>query len=49
MFQQDRIPKRLIAATLIMANKLIDKQRLEHLWVEIKMLDIIEIAREKGM
>jgi len=48
LFHQERISKRLIAATLIMANKLIDKQRLEQLWEVIEMLDIIEIAREKG-
>ncbi len=31
-----------------MSNKLIDKDRLKELWEEIKMLDILEIAREKG-
>ena len=40
---------RLLAATLIMSNKLIDRDRLEQLWEEIKMPDIIEIAREKGL
>jgi len=49
LFYQNRISKRLIAATLIMSNKLIDKKRLEQLWEVIKMLDIIEIAREKGL
>jgi hypothetical protein len=49
LFHQDRIAKRLIAATLIMANKLIDKARLKQLWEVINMLDIIEIAREKGV
>jgi len=38
-----------MAATLILSNKIIDKERLKSLWEEIKMLDIIEIAREKGM
>jgi hypothetical protein len=37
------------AATLIMSNKLIDKKRIEELWEEIKMLDVLDVAREKGM
>jgi len=49
LLQQNHISKRLLAATLIMVNKLIDKARLEQLWEVIKMLDIIEIAMEKGM
>ncbi|QTA81264.1 Uncharacterized protein dnl_35950 [Desulfonema limicola] len=49
LFHQQKIPSRLLAATLIMANKLIDKERLKQMWEGIKMLDIIEIAREKGM
>jgi len=32
-----------------MSNKLIDKERLRELWEEVKMLDILEIAREKGL
>jgi len=47
--KQNCISKQLVAATLIMANKLIDKKRLKQLWEVIKMLDIIEIAREKGI
>ncbi len=49
LLHQNQISKRLIAATLIMSNKLIDKERLKQLWEVIKMLDIIEIAREKGI
>jgi len=49
LLQQNHISKSLLAATLIMVNKLIDKARLEQLWEVIKMLDIIEIAMEKGM
>ncbi len=44
-----KISSRLLAATLLMSNKLIDKKRLRELWEEIKMLDILEVAREKGM
>jgi len=49
LLQQNHISKRLLAATLLMVNKLIDKARLEQLWEVIKMLDIIEIAIKKGM
>ena len=34
-------------ATLIIGNKMIDKETLNELWEEIKMLDILELAREK--
>ncbi|NJL59908.1 MAG: hypothetical protein HC887_09955 [Desulfobacteraceae bacterium] len=39
----------MVAATLILSNKLIDKDRLRALWEEIKMLDILDIAREEGV
>ena len=45
----EKISAVLLAAMLIISNKLIDKERLKSLWEEIKMLDIIEIAREKGL
>ena len=40
---------KFLAATLIIANKMIDKEKLNELWEVIKMLDIIELAEEKGM
>jgi len=40
---------KFLAATLIIANKMIDKEKLNELWEEIKMLDIFELAEEKGM
>ena len=49
LFHAEKISARLLAATLIMSNKMIDKKRLEEMWEEIKMLDILEIAREKGI
>jgi hypothetical protein len=49
MYHAEKISARLLAATLIMSNKLIDKERIEQIWEEIKMLDIIEIAEKKGM
>jgi len=48
LFRQGLIPSRLVAATLVLSNKMIDRDRLESLWEEVKMLDILEIAREKG-
>ncbi len=47
--QQDKISVRFLAATLVMANKLIGKDRINELWEKIKMLDIIDVAREKGL
>ncbi len=44
-----KIPSKLLAATLVMSNKLIDKNRIQELWEEIKMLDVLEVAREKGI
>ncbi len=44
-----KMPVNLLAATLVMSNRLIEKERLRELWEEVKMLDILEIAREKGM
>ena len=49
LFRENKIPARLVAATLIMANKLMDKERLKAMWEDVKMLDIVEIAREKGV
>jgi len=44
-----KISHRLLAAALIMSDKFISKERLKALWEDIRMLDIIEIAMEKGM
>ncbi|MFP4422865.1 MAG: hypothetical protein ACLFRG_20220 [Desulfococcaceae bacterium] len=49
LFQAEKISARLLAATLVMSNKLIDKDRIHELWEEIKMLDVLEVAREKGL
>ncbi|MBF0202664.1 MAG: hypothetical protein HQK66_15455 [Desulfamplus sp.] len=48
LFKQKKVSDKLLAATLIMANKLLSKDRINELWEEIKMLDIIEVAMEKG-
>jgi hypothetical protein len=44
-----KISSAVLAATLVMSNKLIDKDRIEALWEEIKMLDVLEVAREKDI
>ncbi|MEZ4524621.1 MAG: hypothetical protein R2941_01700 [Desulfobacterales bacterium] len=49
LYHAQKIPIKLLAATLVMSNKLIDKDRLRELWEVVKMLDILEIAREKGV
>ena len=48
LYHADKISSRLLAATLIMANKMIGRDRLKEIWKEIKMLDILEIAHEEG-
>jgi len=49
LYRAEKIPATLPAATLIMSNKIISRERLQEIWEEIKMLDIIEIAEEKGI
>jgi hypothetical protein len=48
LFKKKQFSDKLLAATLIMSNKLLGKERINELWEEIKMLDIIEVALEKG-
>jgi hypothetical protein len=49
LFHAQKLSAKILAATLIMSNKLIDKKRIEELWEEIKMLDVLDVAREKGI
>jgi hypothetical protein len=46
LYKEDKMPVPLIAATLIMANKLIDKAAF---YEEVKMLNILRFAHEKGI
>ncbi|MDM8548423.1 hypothetical protein QUF72_00035 [Desulfobacterales bacterium HSG2] len=46
LYKRGKMPVLLVAATLIMANKEIDKPTFQKLWEEIKMLKIFEYARE---
>ncbi len=48
LYHAKKISSRLLGATLIMANKMIGKDRLREIWEKIKMLDILEIAHEEG-
>ena len=50
LLKSEKLDIRFLAMTLIMANKIIEKDKLEELWEEIKMynIDILDIAREKG-
>ncbi len=49
LLRMEKISERLLAATLVMANKIIDKDRIRELWEEIKMLDVLEVAKEIGI
>ncbi len=46
--KKGKMPILLVAATLIMANKQIDRPTFDELWKEIKMLDVLKFAHEKG-
>jgi hypothetical protein len=48
LYRAEKIPVTLLAATLVMSNKFIDRERLKAFWKEIKMLDIFEIAIDEG-
>ncbi|MFP4030196.1 MAG: hypothetical protein ACLFRG_21705 [Desulfococcaceae bacterium] len=44
-----KISSALLAATPVAFNKLIDKDRIEALWEEIEMLNVLEVAKEQGI
>ena len=48
LLKQDPTKELLVAATLMMANKIIDKETFDELWKEIKMFKVLEFAEEKG-
>jgi len=48
LYRQDKMPALIIAATLVMANKQIDQSTFQELWEEIKMLNVLKFAHEKG-
>jgi hypothetical protein len=50
LLKKDKLMDKLVVATIIMANKIVDKATLKRIYEEVKnMLDILEIAREDGM
>jgi len=47
--QKGQISEYQLAASLIMCNKILEKSTMEKVWEEVKMLDILEFAHEKGL
>ena len=50
LIKSDKLMSNLFMATIIMSNKIVDKELLKSLYEEVKnMLDLLDIAREDGM
>ena len=50
LLKKNKLQDKLVIATIIMSNKIVDKKMLKQLYEEVKnMLDILEIARDDGM
>ncbi len=49
LYKAGKLSAELLAAALIMSNKMVSKDRLKAIWEEINMLDILEIAKEEGL
>ena len=47
LWKQDKISKNLIGATMVMANKIVDKEFLANLLEDMDMLDVIEVIKDK--
>jgi hypothetical protein len=41
--------EKIVAMTLVAADKMVERDQLKNIWEEIKMLKIIDFAREKGI
>jgi len=48
LLKNDQVEDILLAATMIMSNKIIDQKTFETLWEEIKMINIIKLSYSKG-
>ena len=48
LLKQDIVKEIILASTLIISNKLIDQQTFEELWEEIKMVNVLQFATNKG-
>jgi hypothetical protein len=44
----NKMSEMILAATLIMSNKILDDETLNKIWKEVKMIDIFAFAHEKG-
>jgi hypothetical protein len=49
LYKKGGMPISLVAATLVMANKQIDRSFFNELWEEINMLNVLKFAHEKGL
>jgi len=50
LLKNDNRFEKLLVSTLIMCNKILDKQTLQNFYEEVKnIIDILEIAREDGL
>jgi uncharacterized protein YuzE len=43
------IKEKIVAMTLVAADKMVEREQLKNIWEEIKMLKVIDFAREKGI
>ena len=46
--KRNKLSELILAATLIMSNKILDTETLAQIWRELKMIDIFAYAHEKG-
>jgi hypothetical protein len=49
LFCAEKIPDRLLAAALVMSNKMVDKKFFQEYLEVLKMIDVIDFARENGI
>ncbi|KPA18535.1 hypothetical protein MHK_001238 [Candidatus Magnetomorum sp. HK-1] len=48
LLKNDPTKELLVAATMIMSNKILDNETFDKLWEEIKMIKVLAFAEEKG-
>ncbi|KPA14151.1 hypothetical protein MHK_005641, partial [Candidatus Magnetomorum sp. HK-1] len=48
LLKKDPTKELLVAATMIMSNKILDNETFDKLWEEIKMIKVLAFAEEKG-
>jgi predicted transposase YdaD len=49
LFRAEKISARLLAAAMVMSNKMVDKKFFEENLEVLKMIDVIDVAREHGI